>query len=63
MSARTSFGESLSNAIPMKWMRGSKGSVPGAVLALLTILSLTFWTADAWAQVPKAERPTYTVGD
>jgi hypothetical protein len=63
MSARTSFGESLSNAIPMKWMRCSKGSVPGAVLALLTIFSLTFWTADTWAQAPKAERPTYTVGD
>src|SRR5262245_28072214 len=63
MSARTSFGESLSNAIPMKWMRCSKGSVPGAILVLLTIPLLTLWTADTWAQAPKAERPTYTVGD
>src|SRR4026207_283262 len=63
MSARTSLGESLSNAIPAKWMRCSKGSMPGALLALLTILPLTLLGSPASAQAPRAERPTYSVGD
>ena len=64
MSARTSRGESLSNAIPVEWMRCSKDSVSGVLLALLTVLSLTLLSAaPASGQAPKAERPTYAVGD
>jgi hypothetical protein len=64
MSARTSGGESLSNAVPVQWMRCSKGSGRGALFALLTVLSLTLLSAaPAPAQAPKAERPTYSVGD
>ncbi|HEY7039054.1 MAG TPA: caspase family protein [Methylomirabilota bacterium] len=47
----------------MKWVRCSKGSVPGVLLALLAVVSLTFLSGQASAQTPKAERPTYTVGD
>lgn len=37
----------------------SKGSVAGAVTGLLVLLT----GLAAWAQAPKAERPTYAVGD
>ena len=37
----------------------SKGSVAGAVAGLLVLLT----GLTAWAQAPKAERPTYAVGD
>gem|GEM_PF-933438 len=64
MSTRTRPGESLNNAIPTKWTRCSKGIVPAARVALLTALWLTLLGGSpVWAQAPKAERPTYTVGD
>ena len=38
--------------------------MPVALLALLTVLRLTLLAgAPAWAQAPKAGRPSYTVGD
>ena len=43
----------------MKWMERSKGS---PALALLTAFAV-LCGAPVWAQTPKAERPTYTVGD
>ncbi|HEX7785530.1 MAG TPA: hypothetical protein VF653_04845, partial [Methylomirabilota bacterium] len=64
MSTWTRPGESPNNAIPTKWTRCSKDIVPVALLALLTVLRLTLLAgAPAWAQAPKAERPSYTVGD
>jgi hypothetical protein len=44
----------------MKWMERSKGTVLGA---LATLVLLAFPGAPAWAQAPKADRPTYAVGD
>src|SRR5713226_5182672 len=52
-------GESWRTAIPMKWMERSKGSVASTVFTLVVL----FLGASAWAQTPKAERPTYAVGD
>jgi len=43
----------------MKWMERSKGSV-SSVLFTLAVLVVG---ASAWAQTPKAERPTYAVGE
>jgi len=43
----------------MRWMERSKGTPPLAFLTLLLLL----WSAPAVAQTPKAERPSYTVGD
>jgi hypothetical protein len=48
----------------MTWMRCSKGSVAVACFSLLTVLWLTLLSSgQASAQPPKAERPTYAVGD
>ncbi len=49
----------------MKWMERSKGSVPSALATLVLLLvGASVWPgASAWAQAPKAERPSYTVGD
>jgi len=43
----------------MKWMERSKGSVSSTLVTLAVLLL----GASAWAQTPKAERPTYAVGD
>jgi hypothetical protein len=43
----------------MKWMERSKGSV----WSTLFTLALLLLGASAWAQTPKAERPSYAVGD
>lgn len=44
----------------MMWMERSKGSLPAGSLALLLLLG---GVALAWAQTPKADRPSYAVGD
>ena len=44
----------------MMWMERSKGSLPAGSLALLVLLG---GVALASAQTPKAERPSYAVGD
>ena len=43
----------------MTWIRRSKGSVAGAIAGLLVLSG----GLSAWAQAPKADRPTYAVGD
>ncbi len=43
----------------MTWIGRSKGTVAGAIAGLLVLSG----ALAAWAQAPKAERPTYTVGD
>ncbi len=43
----------------MTWIRRSKGTVAGAIAGLLVLCG----GLTAWAQAPKAERPTYAVGD
>jgi len=43
----------------MMWAQPSKRTLPVALLAL----ALLGGTATAWAQTPRAERPSYTVGD
>ncbi len=43
----------------MTWIQRSKGTVAGAVAGLLLLCA----GPGAWAQAPKAERPTYAVGD
>src|SRR5713101_9926931 len=43
----------------MTWIRRSKGTVAGAIAGLLVLSG----GLSAWAQAPKAERPTYAVGD
>jgi hypothetical protein len=43
----------------MKWMERSKGSLSSTLVTLAVLLL----GASAWAQTPKAERPTYAVGD
>jgi caspase domain-containing protein len=43
----------------MTWIRRSKGTVAGAIASLLVLCG----GLTAWAQAPKAERPTYAVGD
>ena len=43
----------------MTWIRRSKGSVAGAIAGLLVLSG----ALSAWAQAPKANRPTYAVGD
>ncbi|HEU4439215.1 MAG TPA: caspase family protein [Methylomirabilota bacterium] len=64
MSTRTRPGESLNNAIPTKWTRCSKHTVLAAVFGVLAAFFVTlFAAAPVSAQAPKAERPTYTVGD
>lgn len=45
--------------MPMTRTPLSKGIVPGALLALATLLL----ASPGWAQAPRAERPTYAVGD
>ncbi|MGH7384786.1 MAG: hypothetical protein ACREKG_06365, partial [Candidatus Rokuibacteriota bacterium] len=40
-------------------MRRSKGSVAGAIAGLVALLC----GVSAWAQAPRADRPSYTVGD
>ena len=42
----------------MVWIQRSKGMVAGAIAGLLVLSG-----GVAWAQAPKAERPTYAVGD
>jgi caspase domain-containing protein len=42
----------------MTWIRHSKGTVAGAIAGILVLCG-----GGAWAQAPKAERPTYAVGD
>ena len=44
----------------MTWMERSKGSAAVCSLALVVLLG---GVALAWAQTPKAERPSYAVGD
>jgi len=43
----------------MTWIRRSKGTVAGAIAGLLVLSG----GLSAWAQAPKADRPTYAVGD
>jgi uncharacterized caspase-like protein len=43
----------------MTWIRRSKGTVASAIAGLLVLLG----ALSAWAQAPKADRPTYAVGD
>ena len=43
----------------MTWIRRSKGTVAGAIAGLLVLSG----ALSAWAQAPKADRPTYSVGD
>jgi hypothetical protein len=43
----------------MTWMGRSKGSIPGAIAGLFVL----FAGLAAWAQAPRAERPSYSVGD
>ena len=43
----------------MTWIRRSKGTVAVAIAGLLVLCG----GLAAWAQAPKAERPTYAVGD
>ncbi len=43
----------------MTWIQRSKGTVAGAIAGLLLLCA----GPAAWAQAPKAERPTYAVGD
>ena len=43
----------------MTWIRHSKGTVAGAIAGLLVLCG----GLAAWAQAPKADRPTYAVGD
>src|SRR4029077_4468031 len=45
--------------IVMMWAQPSKRTLPVALLAL----ALLGGTATAWAQTPRAERPSYTVGE
>jgi hypothetical protein len=44
----------------MTWIGRSKGSVPSALLAIVVLLG---GPAGSWAEAPKADRPSYTVGD
>ena len=43
----------------MTWIGRSKGTVAGAIAGLLVLSG----ALSAWAQAPKADRPTYAVGD
>ncbi|MEX2222748.1 MAG: hypothetical protein WEG40_13205, partial [Candidatus Rokuibacteriota bacterium] len=43
----------------MTWIERSKGSAAGAIVGLVVLLG----GVSAWAQAPRADRPTYTVGD
>jgi hypothetical protein len=43
----------------MTWIGRSKGSVAGVIAGLLVLSG----ALSAWAQAPKADRPTYAVGD
>ena len=43
----------------MTWIGRSKGTVAGAIAGLLVLSA----AHSAWAQAPKADRPTYAVGD
>ena len=43
----------------MTWIGRSKGTVAGAIAGLLVLSG----GLSAWAQAPKADRPTYAVGD
>ena len=43
----------------MTWIRRSNGTVAGAIAGLLVLSG----GLSAWAQAPKADRPTYAVGD
>src|SRR5690242_13224715 len=53
-------GQAPKNVVPMKPMAPSKGTAAGALLVLVVLLLAG---ASAWAQAPKAERPTYAIGD
>lgn len=46
--------------IPVMWMQRSKGTIP---IAILTLVLLAGVTTPARAQAPRAERPSYAVGD
>jgi hypothetical protein len=60
MLALTGRGRPETIPIPVMWMQRSKGTVP---IAILTVMLLAGAIAPAWAQAPRAERPSYAVGD
>src|SRR5690242_2360737 len=65
MRAPTGQGRPETTLIPVLWMRRSKGTRSIAIwtLVLLAGVLLAGAIAPAWAQAPRAERPSYTVGD
>ncbi len=60
MRARTGQGRPETTPIPVLWMQRSKDTIPSAILTLVLLAGAI---APAWAQTPRAERPSYAVGD
>ena len=60
MRAPTGQGRPETTRIPVLWMQRSKDTIS---IAIWTLVLLAGAIAPAWAQAPRAERPSYTVGD
>jgi caspase domain-containing protein len=60
MLALTGQGRPETIPISVMWMQRSKGTIP---IAILTLVLLAGALTPAWAQAPRAERPSYAVGD
>ena len=60
MLAFTGRGRPETIPIPVMWMQRSKGTISTAILTLVLLAGAL---APAWGQAPRADRPSYAVGD